>query len=610
MANKLTKEKLDLLIEQVLSEKIDPLYVNRYTAKDEKGNPVTKGQEVRFFKNKPDEKTANKPKFFHDDGIMYSEKGKLPSLRRTHTPKQLDAREMAAAIQSNSSVLDLKDVKKFFSSLATGQRAKDTLTPLKAESALEVFYDYFLKYTEEGDKERQTWNATISILNQRKYKTNVEKVLNADVLKNYYFPDTLITTNTPYQNNYAAVKVDPVPAVDAPEVQELPPEAKAVDTTLFDMNILDVSSETGEFPAEIVNTCNALLGGKNLYERLQEITEFSNVLANPSRVEELPQPQASKYYSSVIMQDYLNKIIKNMDERSGAYLFESFLAMLSGGKVVGGDTSDDSVTDFEIGTTGGTLKGSAKYYSDSSGISQAKVGFDKLALSGKHPVHYIIALKEKEEGKIRKLKIHYFKVLAELIRKYKSKPSQGSLEMVDIRIKIFSPQKNGALLREDVYEASLKSKKNKEGEEVWSVVADHVNLGYAELYREETTVGTLDLLVDDEKQYKTVVLDSVSKLNANFGSVVQQTSNIQQLSNSFNQNLRQYIQQNEVQYGDQSIEDFNETRNQMQLVFNKLSEMGFATTKETIAENKKINKKSLKDLDKLIERVIIYNMNK
>lgn len=608
MADKLTKEKLDLLIEQVLNEKISPLHVNRYTAKDEKGKPVSKGQEVRFFKNKPDEETANKPKFFDADGIMYSEKGKVPSKRGNHTSKQLDAREMAAAIETNSSVLDLKDVKKFFSSLATGQKAKDTLTPLKAESALQVFYDYFQKYA--NDKERQTWNATISILNQRKYKRNVERVLNSNVLKQYYFPDTLITTNAPYQNNYAAVKVDPVPAVDAPEVQELPPEAKAPDTTLFDMNIVDASSEAGEFPAEIVNTCNALLGGKNLYERLQEITEFSNVLANPSRIEELPQPQASKYYSSVIMQDYLNKIIKNMDERSGAYLFESFLAMLSGGKVVGGDTSDDSVTDFEIQTTGGTLKGSAKYYSDSSGISQAKVGFDKLALSGKHPVHYIVALKEKEEGKIRKLKIHYFKVLAELIKKRTSKASQGSLEMVDIRIKIFSPQKDGVILHEAEYEASLKSKTNREGKEVWSVVADDVNLGYANLYKEETTVGTLDLLVDDEKQYKTVVLDSVSKLNADLGSVVEQTSNIQQLSNSFNQNLRQYIQQNEVESGDQSIKDFNETREQMQLIFNKLSEMGFATTGQAIAENKKINKKSLKDLDKLIERVIIYNMNK
>lgn len=78
-----------------------------------------------------------------------------------------------------------------------------------------------------------------------------------------------------------------------------------------------------------------------------------------------------------------------MDSGSGAYLFEYFLALVCGGKVEGKSKTaagQMAATDFSMNGK----KGSAKYYRDSAGLSQASAGF----LGG--DTTYVIGLKKQD----------------------------------------------------------------------------------------------------------------------------------------------------------------------------------------------------------------------
>jgi len=102
---------------------------------------------------------------------------------------------------------------------------------------------------------------------------------------------------------------------------------------------------------------------------------------------------------ATLVADYLSTIVKEVDSGSGAYQFESFLAAMAGGSVVGkGDISGTGkkkggkmgAVDFV--TADGSF-GSAKYYSQGNTLTQAMSGFknkkDKTTL-------YIIAIKKSE----------------------------------------------------------------------------------------------------------------------------------------------------------------------------------------------------------------------
>ena len=82
--------------------------------------------------------------------------------------------------------------------------------------------------------------------------------------------------------NYSGINFDPSPAEKEKAVSDIPADKTREDQTLFNLNIMDVSAEEGEFPAEILNTTNSLLAGKNLFQRLEKISEISQALANPT----------------------------------------------------------------------------------------------------------------------------------------------------------------------------------------------------------------------------------------------------------------------------------------------------------------------------------------
>ena len=564
MANKLTKQKIDLLIEEVLNEEIPNLKVKKYPSNDRFDANANKDRDkisARFFST-GGQKSNDDFEADPSQGLNY---------RRTPDNKMTMAdlkRKLEAAAEENpKNQLNLNDVKRFFQNIATGQSVG---SKTRASAVLGVFRDYIDRFGSTLDK--QTFNATISILSGPKYKIS-NKVGNT---RQYYINTEQITTREPYANNYANVDVDPTPAEKEAPIQDIPAEKQVSDLSLFDLNIASIGSELGEFPASITNSVNTVFKGKNFLERLKEMTETSQVLLRAEAKEYQSNEELSLDYSRVVLQDYINTIAKNMDEREGAYLFESFLAMIAGGKVVGGDTSDDSVTDFEINTTQGVLKGSAKYYTDTGGVKQAKIGFDKLA-NTPQMIHYIVAEKIKEDNKIKTLNIYYYKVLSE-----KRPGAEGN-----IRIKVFSPFGQAKILHQQDY-SDIQTRDGK-------VIAQDVKLGYADLYTSNTLIGKLDLLVSDEKKYKDTIIRKVSAINSNLGNIIDKASNIKQLSNQFNDDLKSYIE-GDATSGDQSVANFNKTKASLQDIFDDLVKLGFEPIGKQLTENKKNETKSLKDI--------------
>jgi len=98
--------------------------------------------------------------------------------------------------------------------------------------------------------------------------------------------------------------------------------------------------------------------------------------------------------------DLFDLFLNQIDQRVGGYLFETFLANLVGGKVVGGK---NSIADFE--TTGKPpQKGSAKLYGSWKDLKQSHKDLKKIGES----IHYVIGIHaEKQNEQRTEIKLYY-----------------------------------------------------------------------------------------------------------------------------------------------------------------------------------------------------------
>ncbi len=133
---------------------------------------------------------------------------------------------------------------------------------------------------------------------------------------------------------------------------------------------------------------------KNITARVAKVTEISKKYFDAAQSNtKISGSKASIILSEIMLLDMLAFIVKDVDAGAGAYLFEYFLAYISGGEVKGKDPNTPSgqmgATDF---TDSNGNPGSAKYYSTGSNIKQAKAGFN-LGTN----TTYVVALKKQGE---------------------------------------------------------------------------------------------------------------------------------------------------------------------------------------------------------------------
>ena len=146
--------------------------------------------------------------------------------------------------------------------------------------------------------------------------------------------------------------------------------------------------------------------------RLSKIDKISTALAKSPKDLAKMDPRTLLQYTMVA--DLFDLFLNQIDQRVGGYLFETFLANLVGGKVVGGK---NSIADFE--TTGKPpQKGSAKLYGSWKDLKQSHKDLKKIGES----IHYVIGIHaEKQNEQRTEIKLYYVVLTLQSINTDESK---------------------------------------------------------------------------------------------------------------------------------------------------------------------------------------------
>ncbi len=156
----------------------------------------------------------------------------------------------------------------------------------------------------------------------------------------------------------------------------------------------------GSFPDELNTIIPAALGSGDFLSKIKKTSEISNLYfkaagGDKAAIKKITSKDNREFLAEVMLLEYFAEIASSFDAGAGAYLFEYFLAMISGGRVTGKETGPGGgmgAVDFRTAEGQG---GSAKYYSKSGGIGQAKSGFNF-----NEPVDYVIAIKKQGSEQI------------------------------------------------------------------------------------------------------------------------------------------------------------------------------------------------------------------
>jgi len=151
----------------------------------------------------------------------------------------------------------------------------------------------------------------------------------------------------------------------------------------------------GQYPEGIAAATQTFFADSGtLSARLSKINKFITKIGNIDDAKTEAGDSEAQLLSGLLVCDYLATLVKEVDSGAGAYMFEGFLAMLSGGRVTGKSKTDEGKMGAVDFVTNNNIAGSAKYYAKGGvGITQAIGGFTKG-----EPVFYVIALKKSKAG--------------------------------------------------------------------------------------------------------------------------------------------------------------------------------------------------------------------
>ena len=137
-------------------------------------------------------------------------------------------------------------------------------------------------------------------------------------------------------------------------------------------------------------------------ERLEAIDIISDTFSGS--LEELERFDPRELLQYTMMADLFDMFLNQVDQRAGGYMFETFLANLAGGSVVGGG---NGIADFK---SSDQSKGSAKLYNSWSEIGQSAKGFDDVGTS----IHYVIGIHDAVKQEVRRTNVKLFYVVVTL----------------------------------------------------------------------------------------------------------------------------------------------------------------------------------------------------
>lgn len=367
--------------------------------------------------------------------------------------------------------------------------------------------------------------------------------------------------------------------------------------------------ETGSFPVEQVAVVKRLLSGESTIEgRITKVSQIAKKYYDAAtgdndgvtalQAEALSDPK--NILSEIQLLDLFNTMVKEIDSGSGAYVFEYFLALISGGQVLGKAKTDSGrmgAADFMM--PGGEL-GSAKFYKVNTNVTQALSGYEDMYRKNQNQpvsVTYVVGLKKQDTSQISKLATANDQPDP---TKAKSRKGLGTSDPARIiGIEIFTPK-------------------------VTYIGAEKFTVNDGEPFLQKKDKVWLDNRLGDSKGFIYITEMRTRTFREMIGKAIDQTNSVmkeifQQFKGYFDmleqadESAKVYVAETDPAKSTGYATSVYKSLGQADKLFGEMqSAMDSPWTATAsramadVAENKKNEINSLKALDKLIEQVILY----
>ena len=330
----------------------------------------------------------------------------------------------------------------------------------------------------------------------------------------------------------------------------------------------------GSFPEGIATATKQFFSGDNsLFKRIQKTNSFLEALyKEDNSAKKIVGDSNARYLAGILFCDYLTTIVQQVDSGAAAYLFESLLAMMCGGRVVG---KEGNAADFK--TNKGKL-GSAKFYAEPGAIGQKASGF---AIN--EPVFYVIALKKGSGGggtgdprKIINLDIHTLVVMKYAQTEDTEKKLKNSTKKIPGISSFFVKSSGGKLLDIDV-KNNEKIMLNK----TRSILTKPITL----------SIGTDE---DKFQDIKSIAIEDATAGSENIAQLLVKATNESQKAN---EKIQAYASSQKAETGDEAVKAL-------------ISAETFVKELGKKAFDQQIGEAKFADLDKLILKTLQESLDK
>jgi len=451
-------------------------------------------------------------------------------------------------------------------------------------------------------------------------KGNIEKLVNLDkdpdsTLDNDDFKKAFSDPNSDEYQTAKALKGSTIADI-ADVASELDPGYQPKSITA--PRSYDAGAASGDFIKGIQSIFGSVLGGGDIKSKIESVNKISEDLFNMKEIQKMDQKTLLR---KLLAMDYLQMLTFDIDsKREGGYDFEAFLAMIAGGGVSGGE---NKAGDFV--TSDGTL-GSAKYVEKFS-VDQALSGFEV----GQEMV-YVVARKRGDEktpnsfaftkkGNISQAEKHKFKTGVD------AAPTSGGtadpdkliyVNMHVLKIKVTKIESDKAFYDVLDYTTDKLIEKGSAAASGTRAVLTNSKpaqaasfVGQLKLRHSVGTQKTLTQFLDDNLAQSAE--GNEEKQKQAFNLLKNYFTNLFKIDNMTRDYIATDADDKQVSKGNNILAAYDAVDQQMVDLLNIIrgDTATKATTKTGTRDKLEENKnKSLKDLDKLIEHVILNKINK
>jgi hypothetical protein len=324
-------------------------------------------------------------------------------------------------------------------------------------------------------------------------------------------------------------------------------------------------------------------GTATFEDRVQKISKFSETVFKKEKID---NPKVTEVLAASLFLDYLTTVVREIDAGAGAYQFEALLAAMAGGAVTGKDegaagTGQMGAVDFIMND--GSF-GSSKYYSKagSGDISQAYTGFSNKV--GKTTLYIIAHKKGTDNTQVSSGEADPTKII------------QLNIYLVSVMPLIPNPTKPKH------FKVWVNGGSAKTGTDTSGKLNISPSLKTATPIVIKVAGGGGDTLRASLKASTQESDQKIKDAYSHFQEVFKEMYNA-------NQKAQRYASTGDTAVGNAALTSLSTADDKFIDLAATLSgkEKADIETSRTITENKT---KSLKDLDKLIEHVILNKINK